>query len=106
MSGNIFLEAVLMVLRLRWNALTGKLDVICPADSPTARLKVWSWTSRRPRNAWLVLLLLTVVLRLPYLLDDRQVNDESYYSTVGIEVLDGGQPYVSAVDRKPTSAVL
>lgn len=25
MSGNIFLEAVLMVLRLRWNALTGKL---------------------------------------------------------------------------------
>ena len=64
-------------------------------------LKVWSWTSRRPRNAWLVLLLLTVVLRLPYVLDDRQVNDESYYSTVGIEVLDGGQLYVSAVDRKP-----
>jgi 4-amino-4-deoxy-L-arabinose transferase-like glycosyltransferase len=36
----------------------------------------------RPRNAWLVLLLLTVIIRLPYLLD-------------------GGQPYVSAVDRKP-----
>ena len=55
----------------------------------------------RPRNAWLVLLLLTVIIRLPYLLDDRQVIDESFYSTIGIEVLDGGQPYVSAVDRKP-----
>lgn len=64
-------------------------------------LKVWHWTSQRPRNAWLVLLLLTVIIRLPYLLHDRQVIDESYYSTVGIEVLDGGQPYVSAVDRKP-----
>jgi hypothetical protein len=45
----------------------------------------------RPRNAWLVLLLLTVIIRLPYLLDDRQVIDESFYSTIGIEVLDGGQ---------------
>jgi 4-amino-4-deoxy-L-arabinose transferase-like glycosyltransferase len=72
-----------------------------PGRSANAWLKVWHWISQRPRNAWLVLLFLTVIIRLPYVLDDRQVIDESYYSTVGIEVLDGGQPYVSAVDRKP-----
>jgi len=64
-------------------------------------MNVWRWTAERPRNAWLVLLLLTIIIRLPYVLDDRQVIDESFYSTIGIEMLDGGQLYVSAVDRKP-----
>jgi len=59
------------------------------------------WATSSPARAGLVVLLFTVVLRLPYLLDDRQVIDESCYSVIGIEMLNGGEPYVATVDRKP-----
>ena len=68
----------------------------------TERL-TWQWHRvwARPRNAWIVVIVLAAIIRLPYVLDNRQVIDESYYSTIGIEVLNGGQPYVAAIDRKP-----
>jgi 4-amino-4-deoxy-L-arabinose transferase-like glycosyltransferase len=51
--------------------------------------------------AWLALFVVTVAIRLPYILHNRQVDDESFYSVAGTEVLEGGDPYRAAVDRKP-----
>ena len=53
------------------------------------------------KKAWLALFLLTVALRLPGIIDGRQIDDESFYSVIGNTVLDGGELYVDAVDRKP-----
>jgi len=44
---------------------------------------------------------LTVVTRLPLLLHHEPIDDERVYSVVANEIVDGGQPYVSAVERKP-----
>jgi len=53
-------------------------------------------------RAWLgAVALLTVLIRLPALLHPRAIDDENIYSVVAIEMLDGGQPYVDAVERKP-----
>ncbi len=53
------------------------------------------------KKAWLALFLLTVALRLPGIVDGRQIGDESFYSVIGNTVLDGGELYVDAIDRKP-----
>jgi 4-amino-4-deoxy-L-arabinose transferase-like glycosyltransferase len=53
------------------------------------------------KKAWLALILLTVALRIPGIVDGRQIGDESFYSVIGNIVLDGGELYVDAVDRKP-----
>lgn len=53
------------------------------------------------KKAWLALALVTVALRLPGIIDGRQIGDESFYSVIGNIVLDGGDLYVDAVDRKP-----
>src|SRR5437667_7491435 len=51
--------------------------------------------------AALGLVLLTVVTRLPSLLHPWSIDDEAVYSIVGNEIVDGGRPYVDAVERKP-----
>jgi len=53
------------------------------------------------RLAALALVLLTVVTRLPSLLHPWSIDDEAVYSIVGNEIVDGGRPYVDAVERKP-----
>jgi len=53
------------------------------------------------RLAALALVLLTVVTRLPSLLHPWSIDDEAVYSVVANEIVDGGQPYVDAVERKP-----
>jgi 4-amino-4-deoxy-L-arabinose transferase-like glycosyltransferase len=55
--------------------------------------KPWVWG--------LALVALTIVTRLPVLAHQRPFNDEGMYSLVAIEILEGGKPYVDAVDRKP-----
>jgi 4-amino-4-deoxy-L-arabinose transferase-like glycosyltransferase len=47
------------------------------------------------------LILLTVVTRLPSLLHPQAIDDEAVYSMVANEVVDGGRPYLEAVERKP-----
>jgi 4-amino-4-deoxy-L-arabinose transferase-like glycosyltransferase len=47
------------------------------------------------------IVLLTALTRLPALLHPRPISDEAVYSVVGMEILDGGHPYVDAVERKP-----
>jgi 4-amino-4-deoxy-L-arabinose transferase-like glycosyltransferase len=53
------------------------------------------------RSAAIALVLLTIVTRLPALLHPWPLNDEAAYSVVANEIVDGGRPYIDAVDRKP-----
>ncbi|MEO6970345.1 MAG: glycosyltransferase family 39 protein [Chthoniobacterales bacterium] len=56
---------------------------------------------RQFRLAVLGLILLTIVTRLPALLHPQAIDDEETYSVVANEIVDGGRPYVDAVERKP-----
>ncbi|MEP6698159.1 MAG: glycosyltransferase family 39 protein [Verrucomicrobiota bacterium] len=47
------------------------------------------------------LVLLTVVTRLPSLIHPQAIDDEEVYSIVANEIVDGGRPYIDAVERKP-----
>ncbi len=47
------------------------------------------------------LVLLTILTRLPSLLHPQPIDDEAVYSVVANEIVDGGRPYVDAVERKP-----
>jgi 4-amino-4-deoxy-L-arabinose transferase-like glycosyltransferase len=44
---------------------------------------------------------LTVLIRVPALTHPRAIDDENIYSVVALEMLEGGEPYVDAVERKP-----
>jgi 4-amino-4-deoxy-L-arabinose transferase-like glycosyltransferase len=56
---------------------------------------------RRFRVIALGIVLLTAAIRLPSLSDPRPIDDEQTYSLVANEIVDGGRPYLSAVERKP-----
>src|SRR5207237_10546860 len=45
--------------------------------------------------------LLTIVTRLPSLMHPQAIDDEGIYSVVANVIVDGGRPYVDAVERKP-----
>ena len=47
------------------------------------------------------IVLLTVATRLPSLVHSRPIDDEAVYSIVANEIVDGGRPYIDAVERKP-----
>ncbi|MBA3961732.1 MAG: glycosyltransferase family 39 protein [Chthoniobacterales bacterium] len=49
----------------------------------------------------MAIVLLTIAIRLPSLLHPAPIDDEAVYSVVANEVVDGGRPYVDAVERKP-----
>src|SRR6266481_4135972 len=51
--------------------------------------------------AALGIVLLTVATRLPSLQHPQAIDDEAAYSVVANEIVDGGRPYIDAVDRKP-----
>jgi len=51
--------------------------------------------------AALGVILLTVTIRLPSLLHPQPIDSEAMYSVVANEIIDGGRPYVDAVERKP-----
>ena len=51
--------------------------------------------------AALAIVLLTITTRLPALFHPQPIDDEAAYSVVANEIVDGGRPYVDAVDRKP-----
>jgi len=57
--------------------------------------------SRRFRFAVLGIILLTVAIRLPSLWRPFPIDDEGGYSVIANEIVDGGHPYIDAVDRKP-----
>jgi hypothetical protein len=47
------------------------------------------------------IILLTVLTRLPAILHPQAIDDEIVYSVVANEIVDGGRPYIDAVERKP-----
>ncbi|PZR70894.1 MAG: hypothetical protein DLM73_16920 [Chthoniobacterales bacterium] len=47
------------------------------------------------------IVLLTVATRLPSLLHPQAIDDEAVYSVVANEIVDGGRPYLDAIERKP-----
>jgi 4-amino-4-deoxy-L-arabinose transferase-like glycosyltransferase len=57
--------------------------------------------SRHFYFAVLGIILLTVAIRLPSLVYPRPIDSEAMYSVVANEVVDGGRPYIDAVERKP-----
>src|SRR5213592_905488 len=56
---------------------------------------------RRFSFAALGIVLLTVAIRLPSLLHPQPIDSEAMYSVVANEIVDGGRPYIDAVERKP-----
>jgi Dolichyl-phosphate-mannose-protein mannosyltransferase len=57
--------------------------------------------SRQFRFAALGLLLLTIAIRFPSLLHPMPIDDEAGYSVIANVIVEGGRPYLDAVDRKP-----
>src|SRR5438094_4227100 len=57
----------------------------------------------RRQSLWvnMVVIALVVLLRAPTLLPSMYTIDEAYYSTIAIDMLDGGTVYRTAVDTKP-----
>src|SRR5437899_11629702 len=58
-------------------------------------------SSRQFRVAALGIILLTIAIRLPALLHPLPIDDEAGYSVIANEIVEGGRPYIDAVDRKP-----
>src|SRR6516164_5896099 len=56
---------------------------------------------RRFRLAVLGIVVLTIAIRLPALVYPRPIDSEAMYSVVANEIVDGGRPYIDAVERKP-----
>src|SRR6266536_1020813 len=57
--------------------------------------------SRRFRLAALGIIFLTIGVRLPSLVHPQPIDSEAMYSVVANEIVDGGRPYIDAVERKP-----
>ena len=63
-------------------------------DKQDHSLRLFQWAA-------LGIVLLTVVTRLPSLLHPQPIINEAIYSVVANEIVDGGRPYVDALERKP-----
>src|SRR5437773_5773366 len=57
--------------------------------------------SRQFRFPALGIILLTVAIRLPSLLHPQPIDSEAMYSVVANEIVNGGRPYIDAIERKP-----
>ena len=64
-------------------------------------MDVPTYRSRRFCLAALGIILLTIAIRLPSLVHPRPIDSEAIYSVVANEIVDGGRPYIDAVERKP-----
>src|SRR5947207_2556971 len=63
-------------------------------DKQDHNLRQFQWAA-------LGVVLLTVAIRLPSLLQPQPIDSEAMYSVVANEIVDGGRPYIDAVERKP-----
>jgi 4-amino-4-deoxy-L-arabinose transferase-like glycosyltransferase len=72
-----------------------------PAPPATAGLATYRRLTASAARRWGFLVLFTIVTRLPILTYPKACDDEQVYVVVAVEMLHGGQPYVSAVERKP-----
>src|SRR5262249_30564563 len=58
-------------------------------------------STRRAIVAFLALAAAVVLLRLPVVLYRQPIDEEATYTVVANVILDGGRPYVDAIERKP-----
>src|SRR2546421_4282658 len=56
---------------------------------------------RRFQWAALGIVLLTIAIRLPSLQHPQPIDSEGMYSVMANEIVDGGRPYIDAIERKP-----
>src|SRR4026209_632739 len=56
---------------------------------------------RRFQWAALGIVLLTIAIRLPSLVHPQPIDSEGMHSVVANQIVDGGRPYIDAVERKP-----
>ena len=63
-------------------------------DKQDHNLRQFQWAA-------LGVVLLTIAIRLPSLLHPQPIDSESMYSVVANQIVDGGRPYLDAVERKP-----
>src|SRR5438105_3289709 len=78
----------------------GADPVLSPSQSE-APLGWFRQLTGSPARAWAFLVLFTLVTRLPLLTYPKACDDEQVYNVVAIEMLNGGRPYIDAVERKP-----
>jgi 4-amino-4-deoxy-L-arabinose transferase-like glycosyltransferase len=64
-------------------------------------MSVSTHRSRRFFLAAFGIVFLTIAIRLPSLVHPRAIDSEAMYSVVANEIVDGGKPYIDAVERKP-----
>src|SRR5438045_5533521 len=64
------------------------------ADKQDHNLRQFQWAA-------LGVVLLTIAIRLPSLLHPQPIDSEAMYSVVANKIVDGGRPYLDAVERKP-----
>ena len=60
--------------------------------------------ANRSGGFWLAalgIIFLTIAIRLPSMVHPQAIDSEAMYSVVANEIVDGGRPYVDAVERKP-----
>src|SRR6202008_1044151 len=76
------------------NLRAKSLAAIQMVDKQYHNLRQFQWAA-------LGVVLLTIAIRLPSLLHPQPIDSESMYSVVANEIVDGGRPYVDAVERKP-----
>lgn len=72
----------------------GDSTVTCIVDTPNPSLRHFKLFA-------LGIVVLTVATRFPALIHSQSIDDECVYSVVANEIVDGGRPYVDAVERKP-----
>lgn len=53
------------------------------------------------KRPWAFLVAFATITRLPALTFPRPIDDEQIYSVVGMSMVQGGLPYIDAVERKP-----
>lgn len=76
--------------------------VLPQSHPPTRASVVFLRTSlMRTFQLALALILLTTATRIPALIHPQPIDDEAIYSVVANEIIDGGKPYLDAVERKP-----
>src|SRR5207244_8271960 len=74
---------------------------MCRSSAATQIVDIQGHSLRRFQWVALGVVLLTIPSRLPSLLHPQPIDSESMYSVVANEIVDGGRPYLDAVERKP-----
>jgi 4-amino-4-deoxy-L-arabinose transferase-like glycosyltransferase len=76
-------------------------DGMVTADTAMLHKDMLTRSFRQFWFAALAIILLTVATRLPLIQHPQAFDDEAAYSVVANAIVDGGRPYVDAIERKP-----